>query len=75
MSQAQAQTRVNDTFARAQKSLRDAEATVRQKADEARKASAHATLWMFVALLAGAFVAAWLATYGGRQRDSAALPL
>ena len=38
-------------------------------ADKARKASAYAALWIFVSLLAGAFVASLAATFGGRQRD------
>jgi len=73
MPLAPAQARVNDTYARVLQSLSENEAAIKEKADAARKASAHATLWMFVALLAGAFVAAWLATYGGRQRDRAAI--
>lgn len=41
-------------------------------ADEARKAAAATSLWMFVALLAGAFFASVAALSGGRQRDSRA---
>jgi hypothetical protein len=37
--------------------------------DAGRKASAHLLLWIFVALLAGAFSASLAATLGGRQRD------
>jgi len=35
-----------------------------------RKASAHSALWVFVALLSGAFAASLAATLGGRQRDA-----
>ena len=41
-------------------------------ADEARKAAAATSLWMFVALLAGAFFASVAALSGGRRRDSRA---
>jgi len=58
VSAADAQRRVNDTFARMQAS-----------ADKARKASAYAALWLFISLLAGAFVASYFATFGGRRRD------
>ena len=40
-------------------------------AEEARKTAAHSALWMFVALLLGAFVASVTATIGGRNRDHA----
>jgi hypothetical protein len=41
----------------------------RQTADTTRKALAHLSLWMFIALLSGAFCASYAATIGGRQRD------
>ncbi len=44
--------------------------TAKQKANDARKAVAYASLWMFIALLLGAFVASLSATFGGAQRDS-----
>ena len=71
MSQQDAQKRVTDTFARMQAKAREAEATARDAADKARKASAYAALWLFVSLLVGAFVASFAATFGGRQRDQA----
>lgn len=58
LAPAEAQRRVLSTFERA-----------RQTAGSVAKAGAHASLWMFIALLAGAFVASWLGTVGGRQRD------
>lgn len=71
LSQADAQARVNNVHAEAKKSVYDAAATVKQQTDDARKAAAYTALWMVVALLAGAFIAAWMATFGGRQRDAA----
>lgn len=58
LSQSDAEKRVSDV-------LTDA----RQAADTARKAVAHSLLWMFIALLIGAFCASYAATIGGRQRD------
>jgi len=69
LSQADAEKRVTDVFGKAQAKLRDAEAAARDAADKARKASAHAALWLFISLLIGAFVASFAATFGGRQRD------
>jgi hypothetical protein len=37
--------------------------------DRARKAIAHLSLWLFVALLSGAFCASYAGTIGGKQRD------
>jgi hypothetical protein len=58
LSPADAQTRVSDVFAE-----------IQQSADRARKALAHLSLWLFVALLSGAFCASYAGTIGGRQRD------
>ncbi|MEO8524472.1 MAG: hypothetical protein ABI460_07125 [Caldimonas sp.] len=69
LSQADAEKRVTDTFARMQAKLKDAEAAAREKADQARRASSYAALWLFVSLLVGAFIASLAATYGGRRRD------
>ncbi|MBK1717025.1 hypothetical protein CKO27_05040 [Thiocystis violacea] len=49
--------------------LADATAATRDAADRARKASASASLWLFIALLSGAFIASLTAIFGGRQRD------
>lgn len=69
LTQAEAELRVKDTFTKWQTNLRDAEATAKEAADEARKTGAYISLWFFIALLIGAFTASWLATYGGRRRD------
>jgi len=58
LSETDAQTRVETVFSH-----------VQQNADRTRKAAAEFSLWLFVALLAGAFVASYCATIGGRERD------
>ncbi len=65
-----AEKRVSDTYARVQAKLRDAEAAAKDAAEKGRKASAYATLWLFISLLIGAFCASLAATYGGRRRDA-----
>jgi hypothetical protein len=72
MSQPDAERHVDDVFARAVKANADMQATAKQAAETARKAAAHSALWMFVALLLGAFFASFAATFGGRQRDGMA---
>ncbi|CAM2753678.1 MULTISPECIES: hypothetical protein [Janthinobacterium] len=69
LTQAEAEARVDAVYARAAKAAADAKAAAQQAAETARKAGAHTALWMFVALLLGAFVASLAATFGGRQRD------
>ncbi|MGY4533344.1 hypothetical protein ACVW0Y_002474 [Pseudomonas sp. TE3786] len=66
LSQADAEARVDKIYGEAHQAVVD----LKVAADAAKKAAAHATLWMFVALLIGAFVAAFTAIYGGRQRDA-----
>ena len=58
LTQAEAERRVSDVFGELQ-----------QSADRSRKALAHLSLWLFVALLTGAFCASYAGTIGGRQRD------
>jgi len=58
LNQADAQQRVTQAFAQAQ-----------EAAETARKAIAHLSLWLFVALLSGAFCGSYAGTIGGRQRD------
>jgi hypothetical protein len=69
LTQQQAEQRVREVFARLQTTLNEAETAAREAADEAREASAYAALWLFISLLSGAFIASWMATFGGRQRD------
>lgn len=70
LSQAEAERRVEQIFAEAQEAAVAAENAAREAADTARKATATSALWMFVALLCGAFFASLMATFGGRQRDT-----
>jgi hypothetical protein len=69
VSQADAEKRVIDTFGRAQTSVQETQAKAEAAADQARKAAAYTSLWLFVSLLLGAFTASLCATFGGRQRD------
>lgn len=66
-----ARRRVDDIYTRAFKAASDARSAAVQAADQARKTAAHSALWMFVALLLGAFTASLSATFGGLQRDHA----
>ena len=47
----------------------EAETAALAAADKARELSAYASLWLFISLLSGAFIASLMAVYGGRQRD------
>jgi hypothetical protein len=58
LTQSEAEQRVSEVVANA-----------RQDADTVRRATAHLLLWIFLALLMGAFSASYAATIGGRQRD------
>ena len=69
LSPSDAEKRISDTFIKAHTVIANAEQSAKQAADSARKAAAYSALWMFVALLSGAFVASLAATFGGRQRD------
>ena len=66
VSATEANTRVSQIYQRAE----EMETAAREAADTARKSAAATALWMVVALLCGAFTAALLATWGGRQRDA-----
>ncbi|MVW88727.1 hypothetical protein [Pseudomonas sp. PB101] len=70
LTQADAERRVDEVYARTQKAVADAKQAAQQAADTAAKVAAWTTLWMFVALLAGAFFASLAATFGGRRRDA-----
>ena len=59
LAETEADKRVSDVFTNAQQNL-----------EAARKATAHILLWIFLALLIGAFCASFSATIGGRQRDN-----
>jgi hypothetical protein len=69
LPQQDAEKRVTDTYAKAQATLQETADKAKAAADAARKTSAYGSLWLFISLLIGAFVASFAATYGGRQRD------
>ena len=58
LNQSDADKRVSDVVTQARAAL-----------DTARKTTARVLLWLFLALLIGAFCASYAATIGGRQRD------
>lgn len=65
----QADQRLTEVVDRAKAALQVAETRTRVAADTARKATATASLWLFVSLMLGAFVSSVAAIYGGRLRD------
>ena len=71
LAQAEAEKRVDEVYTR----VTTTAANAKEAAHTARKATSGAALWMTVALLLGAFVAAMAATFGGKMRDDGATPL
>ena len=69
LSPVEAEQRVTQTSTAAKLAADAAAAKAKDVAEAARKATAHAALWVFVSLLVGAFYASLAATWGGRQRD------
>ncbi|MDR3427462.1 hypothetical protein [Silvimonas sp.] len=69
VDQATAETRVSQAYERLDQTVTQATQTAKAAADKARKATAYSALWMFVALLCGAFFASLFATLGGKRRD------
>ena len=65
MSQGDADKRVGAVFEQAKAATN----AVLVATDQARKAAAYFSLWLFVSLLIGAFSASYFATVGGRLRD------
>ena len=70
LTQADAERRVDEVYARTQKAVADAKLAAQEAADTAAKVAAWTSLWMFIALLIGAFFASLAATFGGRRRDA-----
>ena len=70
LTQADAERRVDEVYARTQKAVADAKQAAKEAADTAAKVAAWTSLWMFIALLIGAFFASHAATFGGRRRDA-----
>src|SRR5665647_517676 len=69
LTQTDAEKRVDTVYARMSKAKTDFETAAKETADKARKTAAYSALWMFVALMLGAFFASMFATLGGKQRD------
>ncbi len=69
ISEQEATRRVRETYETVVQTRERAEQEIKEAADAAAKAAAYASLWVFISLLAGAFVASLSATWGGRQRD------
>jgi hypothetical protein len=69
LTQQEAQQRVDAVYGRMQANFKATQARALEVADQARKASAYAALWLVVSMLVGAFIASWTAVFGGRQRD------
>ncbi|HSB97000.1 MAG TPA: hypothetical protein VLC91_11160 [Spongiibacteraceae bacterium] len=65
----EAEKRATDVYYKLTTSIANAQASAKDAADKARKAAAHTSLWLFAALLCGAFSASYSATLGGRERD------
>ncbi|MBW3506072.1 hypothetical protein [Pseudomonas sp. NKUCC02_KPG] len=70
LSQAEAEQRVDQVYAKAHQAVEDAKVKAKEAADTSAKVAAWTTLWMFISLLLGAFFASLCATFGGRQRDA-----
>ena len=69
LSQAEADKRVRDSYSTVQMRAEELKTSAKTLADQARKAAAHASLWLFISLLIGAFVASLAATLGAKHRD------
>lgn len=69
VDQATAKKRLTQIETQARQAAQQAGQKAREVADAARKAIAAFSLWAFVSLLVGAFVASFAATIGGRARD------
>jgi hypothetical protein len=75
LAQADAERRVTETFDQAKSAAAQAAAKAKEAADAARKTGVAVSLWAFLALLVGAFSAAYMATVGGETRDQKRDPL
>ncbi|MGN6086196.1 hypothetical protein [Trinickia sp.] len=64
-----AEVRVAATYAQLQQKMVAIEGAAKDAANNARRASVFAALWLFVSLLMGAFSACFMAVFGGRLRD------
>ncbi len=65
-----AEARATQAFGALQTRIANAKLAAAVAAESARKVALQAALWLFIALLAGAFVASCTALMGGRERDA-----
>ena len=70
LAQPEAEQRVDQAFTALKQNIDTAKTKAKEVADQTRKASAAAALWIFISLLAGAFFGSLAATIGGRHRDT-----
>ena len=71
LSQPDAEKRVTDVFDQAKADEAQAKDKARAAADAARKTGVAVALWTLIALLVGAFSAAFMGAVGGATRDEA----
>lgn len=69
ISQKEAEQRVQAVYDKARANLKEAKDKSAADRRRRQKTTSYVTLWSFISLLIGAFVASLCATYGGRQRD------
>jgi len=69
LSNSDAETRVVNSYAFGLAQSAEFEGAAKAIAEKTRKAAAHASLWLFISLLIGAFIASLSATLGARHRD------
>lgn len=65
----EAQQRVGETYMRMQAQMIQYQSALKTAGEKSAKAAAQGSLWLFISLLVGAFVASFSATWGGRLRD------
>lgn len=66
---AEAEEKIDTVYSRITQAKDASIEEAKQAAEKARKLATHTTLWLFVDLLLGAFIASLFATFGGRLRD------
>ncbi len=71
LTQAEAQSRVEQVYEEARQDAAQAKQAAQQAADTAAKVAAWTAIWTFISLLCGAFFASFAALFGGRLRDRA----
>ena len=65
----EAETRVTNSYTLLSAQAAELKTSAKMLADTARKSAAQASLWLFISLLIGAFIASFSATIGAKHRD------